>query len=704
MKKIVILGGSGFIGYTLFEKLVSRQEPQQEFEVVATYLKHNPQPDDLRLKRLDITDKFLLRQFLEEEKPNIIINCAALSNVDQCENDKDSALKINVGPTNVVVNHCLRNPEVKYIFFSSSQTLGETKGNSHRENNFCFPLSFYGRTKLTCEDMIKTLQHYAIIRPCVVYGIPFEFQHKNIFNHIYDGLKSGAGFTAFNDMIRSPVYVEDVVALTEKVIVMEKGGIFHAGGETLSIYDFAVKVAIFFGFEPGLIKSKSYKNRSDYEKKSYKPNNCALDSSQSEKMLNFNFRKTEEALSDIKKKEVVEKVNPTDNELIGNYGSQNNQNDFVNNNNNNNNAENKNEENNFVNSSSKSENKINIEKYYRSNDNEGDEGNKDQKDDNNLKRSEINYTGTTALVTGGAGFIGSHLVEALVEKGIKVRVLDSLIKGKLTSIQNLIDQNKVEFIEGDISNKDIVDEAMVGMDYVFHTAGIHITRSVKSPDDCIKSNIQGSYNVFSSALKHNVKRVIFSSSSSVYGDPRKLPMHEDDQLYPAEPYGAGKLFCEHLLEHLAKQGLKYNALRYYNVYGERQAAHAYYTTVVTNFIKRINNNEAPVIDGKGDQSMDFTHVSDVVRANLAAMESAAVNEVFNVGTGVSTSIKELAEIIIKALGKDIQPVFRDREVLVTKRQADTKKAAELLGFKSLMTVKEGLTAVAQEISAHPEKY
>ncbi len=310
----------------------------------------------------------------------------------------------------------------------------------------------------------------------------------------------------------------------------------------------------------------------------------------------------------------------------------------------------------------------------------------------------------TSLVTGGAGFIGSHLVEALVAQGHSVKVLDSLVKGKIASIKYLIDQGKVEFIEGDIRNRDSVDEAMKGVDYVFHTAGIHIEKSVKSPDDCISTNIQGSYNVFISAFHHNVKRVIFSSSSSVYGNPRKLPMHEDDQLFPAEPYGAGKLFCEHLLQHLAKKGLKYNALRYFNVYGERQAAHAYYTTVVTHFIKRIMNNEPPIIDGKGDQSMDFTHVSDVVRANIAAMESEAVNHEFNVGTGVSTSVAQLAQIIIQALGKDIQPIFREREVFVTRRQADITNAQRLLGFTTQVPVEEGITKVAQEIAAHPEHY
>ncbi|MBN2053207.1 NAD-dependent epimerase/dehydratase family protein [Candidatus Woesearchaeota archaeon] len=313
-----------------------------------------------------------------------------------------------------------------------------------------------------------------------------------------------------------------------------------------------------------------------------------------------------------------------------------------------------------------------------------------------------------ALVTGGCGFIGSHLVEALVneEKFDEVVVLDNLMKGKLESIKYLVDKGKVKFIEGDIRCRDVVDEAMQGVDYVFHTAAIHINQSSKSPDECIDIDIKGSYNVFASALQHKVKRVIFSSSSSVYGDPRKLPMKEDDQLYPAEPYGAAKLYCEHLLQHLAKKGLKYNALRYYNVYGERQAAHAYYTTVVIHFIKRIMNNESPTIDGKGDQSMDFTHVSDVVRANIAAMKSESVNQEFNVGTGVSTTIAQLADIILKALGKDknIKPIFRDREVVVTRRQADIAKAEKLLGFKAKVNVKEGMTLVAKEIAAHPEKY
>ena len=310
----------------------------------------------------------------------------------------------------------------------------------------------------------------------------------------------------------------------------------------------------------------------------------------------------------------------------------------------------------------------------------------------------------TALVTGGAGFIGSHLVEELAAQGYQVRVLDSVIKGKLSSIQYLIDQGKVEFVEGDIRHRDAVDRAVKGTDYVFHSAGVHIKRSVESPEECIAVNIHGSYNVCKSALAHGVKRVIFSSSSSVYGDPEKLPMSEDSLINPVEPYGASKWMVEQLLKFLAQQGLQYNALRYFNVYGERQAAHAYYTTVITAFIKRILNGQPPVIDGKGDQSMDFTHVSDVVRANILAMKSGAVNEAFNVGTGVSTTVKELAQILIEAVGAQVEPEFSGRPSLVTRRQADTAKAEELLGFAAKVDVQTGLTQVARAIAAHPELY
>lgn len=302
-----------------------------------------------------------------------------------------------------------------------------------------------------------------------------------------------------------------------------------------------------------------------------------------------------------------------------------------------------------------------------------------------------------ALVTGGAGFIGSHIVEELVREGLQVRVFDSLVKGRLSSIAPLIQKNSVEFHEGDIRSRDAIDRAVEGCDYVYHTAAVHISRSLESPEECISVNIHGAYNVFKSALDHRVRRVIFSSSSSIYGEPERLPMSEDDPVTTVEPYGASKWMAEQLLHHLSQKGLRYNALRYFNVYGERQAAHAYYTTVITTFINRLIAGEAPVIDGRGDQSMDFTHVSDVARANILAMRSEAVNEVFNVGTGVSTTVRELAEILIAAIGAHVSAQFSGRPSLVSRRQADTRKAEQLLGFKAEVDVRSGLREVAEAL-------
>jgi len=311
----------------------------------------------------------------------------------------------------------------------------------------------------------------------------------------------------------------------------------------------------------------------------------------------------------------------------------------------------------------------------------------------------------TVLVTGGAGFIGSHLVEELFKQGYKVKILDLFIRGNISYIKSLVDERKIDFIEGSIEDINLVNLAMKGVDYVFHTATININRSMESPEECININIKGSYNVFKSACDHNVKRIIFSSSSSVYGDPDKLPMSEDSEIKSVELYGASKWVCERLLDSLSKKyGIGYNILRYFNVYGSRQADDAYYTTVITNFVKRILNNESPIIDGKGDQSMDFTHVSDVVNANILAMKSEIKNEIFNIGTGKSTSISELAEVLRKSINSDVKPIFRDREVACTKRQADIKKAEKLLGFKAKISVEEGLKQVAQEIKEKPELY
>lgn len=309
------------------------------------------------------------------------------------------------------------------------------------------------------------------------------------------------------------------------------------------------------------------------------------------------------------------------------------------------------------------------------------------------------------LVTGGAGFIGSHLVERLVSEGYKVRVLDVLSRGNLKYIQPLIDKGKVEYTDGDIRYKDAVDKAMKDVDYVFHEAATNINRSMAYPEESFDVNFKGSQVVFKSALDHNVKKIMFASSASVYGQPKTLPMSEDMELNPITPYCVSKLSCEYLLKFYARFGLKYVIFRYFNVYGLRQHTDAYYTSVIILFLKRLLKNEAPIISGTGKQSMDFVNVKDVVKANMAGMKSEVENEIFNVGTGKSTSIKNLAYMLTDFAGKNVEPIFNKKGIeLVSERRADTRKAKKMIGFEAEISTREGLKEVAEDIMEHPGRY
>ena len=311
---------------------------------------------------------------------------------------------------------------------------------------------------------------------------------------------------------------------------------------------------------------------------------------------------------------------------------------------------------------------------------------------------------TKVLVTGGAGFIGSYIVEELVKKGYKVIVLDSLIRGNLRHIQPLIDSGMVDYIDGDIRYKDSVDNAIKGCKYVFHEAATNINRSMVYPEESFDINFRGSQVVFKSALDHGVKKVIFASSASVYGQPEELPMTENSRKSPITPYCVSKLASEHLLEFYSRAGLDYIIFRYFNVYGVRQHTDAYYTSVIIHFLKRILNGKKPIIDGDGSQSMDFINVKDIARANISAIESKTRNEIMNLGTGISTSIKEITEILIKNTDKSIKPEFRSRESIVTERRADISKAENLLNFRYKISFEEGLQELIQDLQNNPESY
>lgn len=302
----------------------------------------------------------------------------------------------------------------------------------------------------------------------------------------------------------------------------------------------------------------------------------------------------------------------------------------------------------------------------------------------------------TVFITGGAGFIGLHVVDQLLAKGHKVRIFDNMFRGDRARVAELVKTGDVELIDQDVRYGGAVHAAMKGCDSVVHLAAVSINKSVADSYESVDINIAGAHNVFAAAADHDVRRVVFASSASVYGDPEKLPMHENDRLNPLTPYCIAKRTGEDLLDYYQrKMGLSWIALRFFNVYGPGQKTTAYYTSVINHFVNRLQNGQAPVIDGAGDQSMDFIHVADVARSVVLSLESGKADTALNVGTGVDTSIADLARILITAVGADIEPIFNPRDVLVSRRAADIRRAQEVIGFTYEIPVEQGMAELVR---------
>lgn len=298
----------------------------------------------------------------------------------------------------------------------------------------------------------------------------------------------------------------------------------------------------------------------------------------------------------------------------------------------------------------------------------------------------------TAFVTGGAGFIGLHVVEQLLQRDWNVRIFDNMWRGDRDRANDLADTGKVDIVDQDVRSGAAVAAAMRGSTHVIHLAADSINKSVADSYSSLDVNVVGSHNVFSAAADQGIQRVVYASSASVYGDPKKLPMHEDDELNPLTPYCIGKRTGEDLLRYYErKAGLSWIALRFFNVYGPGQKTTAYYTSVINHFVNRLRRGEPPVIDGAGEQSMDFIHVKDIARAVVLATDAAEGNAAINVGTGTDTSVADLARILIKAIGADVEPQFNPRKVLVSRRAADVTRAKEMIGFEYTIPVDEGMT-------------
>lgn len=291
------------------------------------------------------------------------------------------------------------------------------------------------------------------------------------------------------------------------------------------------------------------------------------------------------------------------------------------------------------------------------------------------------------VVTGGAGFIGSHLTRLLVNSGHSVTILDNMHRGKTSNLSELLD--KVEFHKTDILDFDALEKIIKSSDGIFHQAALtSVPESFEQTDDYFQVNVKGTENIFKIAQKNGIK-VVYASSSSVYGNPKKIPITEDFERKPINPYGVTKLEDEKLAEKYSDSGAKIIGMRYFNVYGPGQTLD--YAGVITKFYENISKNKNPVIFGDGSQIRDFISVMDVAKANLMAMQSQLGFGFLNVGTGVATSIKSLADIMIKLSGKPLEPVYAKLpEGDVKASQADVRLAKELISWTASTKLDEGL--------------
>jgi UDP-glucose 4-epimerase len=310
--------------------------------------------------------------------------------------------------------------------------------------------------------------------------------------------------------------------------------------------------------------------------------------------------------------------------------------------------------------------------------------------------SAVRLEGAQVLVTGGAGTIGSTVCDQLVEAGAaRVAVLDNLVRGRTANLGHALASGRVELVRGDIRDRDLLDRLTRGCDVVFHLAALRITQCAEEPRLALEVLADGTFNVLEAAAAHGVRKVVLSSSASVYGLAERFPTDERHHPWNNDTlYGAAKVFNEGLLRSFeAMYGLPSVALRYFNVYGPRMDVHGLYTEVLVRWMERVLQGQPPIVLGDGLQTMDFVFTEDIARANLLAAEAEVQDAVFNIASGTETSLLELAEALLRVMGRpDLQVEQGPARGVngVTRRLADTTRARELLGFKAEVGLEEGL--------------
>jgi UDP-glucose 4-epimerase len=300
------------------------------------------------------------------------------------------------------------------------------------------------------------------------------------------------------------------------------------------------------------------------------------------------------------------------------------------------------------------------------------------------------------LVIGGAGFVGSHIVDQLTREPVaKITVLDNFVRGTRANLANAVRDERVEVVEGSITDRRLVRDVMQRADGVFLLAALWLYECVHEPRKALEVNVDGTYNVIEAATEAAVERVVFSSSASVYGDALAVPMTEEHPFNNRTMYGATKIAGEQFLRSFFEQHrLPYVGLRYMNIIGPRMDYRGTYVSVIMKVLDKIDAGERPVVFGDGSQSYDFIHVDDVARCNLLAMKADVSDAFYNVGTGRKTTINEVVGILLGLTGSSLQPDYRPQEqMFVTHRVGSTDRARDELGFTATTSLEEGLRSV-----------